>query len=370
MTAQTEPTAPAEQTAPTGVRPFTDADLAAVRAGVERWREQILALSHAVNADPELAYSEHRAAARCADLLAAGGFEVERGAYGLATAFAARAGAGERHVVVCAEYDALPGVGHACGHNVIAASGVGAGLVLAPLAAAAGLRVTALGTPAEEVGGGKVDLLRAGAFDGADAAVMMHPMPWDDYGPESLAIEEWNVTYRGKASHASAAPERGVNALDGVVAGYSAVAMLRQHLRAWQQVHGIISHGGDAPNVVPERTEAMYYLRARSVEDLEDLRTRVRACLEGSAVATGTTVEITQVGNPYLPLRPHAGLVVAFTAACDAVGRPYTPDPAGSPFGGSTDFGDVSQALPGLHADMSVHSWPRSTTPTSSRPTA
>ncbi|MBI4941925.1 MAG: amidohydrolase [Actinobacteria bacterium] len=337
---------------------FTDADLAAVRAGVAQWRGPVLELSRAVNADPELAYAEHRAAARCADLLESGGFAVERAAYGLDTAFAARAGAGDRHVVVCAEYDALPGVGHACGHNVIAASAVGAGLVLAPLAEAAGLRVTVLGTPAEEVGGGKVDLLRAGAFDGADAAVMMHPTPWDDYGPESLAIEEWDVTYRGRASHASAAPELGLNALDGVVAGYQAVAMLRQHLRPFQQVHGIISHGGDAPNVVPERTEAKYYLRARTVADLEDLRHRVRACLEGSAISPGTGIEVKAVGNPYLPLQPHAGLVAAFTAACTALGRPFTPDPAGAAFGGSTDFGDVSQALPGLHADMTIHSWP------------
>jgi amidohydrolase len=339
-------------------RPFSDADLEAVRAGVDRWRTEVLALSHAVNADPEPAYAEHRAAARCADLLENCGLDVERAAYGLPTAFAARAGAGERHVVVCAEYDALPGLGHACGHNVIAASGVGAGLVLAPLAAAAGLRVTVLGTPAEEVGGGKVDLLRANAFAGADAAVMMHPTPFDDYGPQSLAIEEWEVSYRGKASHASYAPELGVNALDGVVAGYTAIAMLRQHLRPLQQVHGTISHGGEAPNVVPERAQARYYLRARTVDDLADLRTRVRGCLDGAAVATGTTVEIAAVGNPYLPLRPHAGLVAAFSAACDALGRPFTPDPAGAPFGGSTDFGDVSQLLPGLHADMAVHSWP------------
>lgn len=338
--------------------PFTAEDLTAVREGVDRWRAEILALSHAINADPELAYEEHRAARRCADLLEQGGFDVERGAYGLPTAFAARTGAGERHVVVCAEYDALPGVGHACGHNVIAASGVGAGLVLGPLAAAAGLRVTVLGTPAEEVGGGKVDLIRAGAFEGADAAVMMHPTPYDDYGPESLAIEEWTVTYRGKASHASAAPELGVNALDGVVAGYQAIAMLRQHLRPWQQVHGIISHGGDAPNVVPERTEAMYYLRAKSSEDLADLRTRVRACLEGSATSTGTSLEVVTVGNPYLPLVPHRGLVAAFTAACDALGRSFTPDPTGNSLGGSTDFGDVSQVLPGLHADMTIRAWP------------
>ncbi|MFZ5870000.1 MAG: amidohydrolase [Actinomycetota bacterium] len=338
--------------------PRRAAALDAVRAGLARHREEIVRLSHEIAADPELAYEEHRAMARCADVLAAAGLDVERGAYGLPTAFAARCGAGDRHVVICAEYDALPEVGHACGHNVIAAAAVGAGLLLAPLAADAGLRVTVLGTPAEERFGGKVDLLAAGAFAGADAALMVHPTPYDDYGPRSLGIDEWQVTYRGKASHASASPELGRNALDGLVAGYQAVAMLRQHLRPYQQVHGIITHGGGAPNVVPERTEGLFYLRARSADDLEDLRARVRACLDGAATATGTTVEVVTVGHSYLPLEPHPGLVRAFTEACEALGREYSPDPRGDQLGGSTDFGNVSQVLPGLHANVAVLSWP------------
>jgi amidohydrolase len=335
-----------------------DESVEQVRQGVARHREALVALSHAIAADPEPAFAEHRAMARCADLLEAAGLEVERGAYGLATAFAARTGSGGRHVVVCAEYDALPEVGHACGHNVIAAAAVGTGLVLAPLAAAAGLRVTVLGTPAEERFGGKIDLIEAGAFDGADAALMVHPAPHDDYAPESLGIDEWEVTYTGRASHASAEPELGRNALDGLVAGYQAIAMLRQHLRPFQQVHGIITHGGDAPNVVPERTTGLFYLRARTPEDLEDLRARVRACLQGAATSTGTDVQVEAVGNTYLPLRPHAGLAAAFTRACESLGRPLTKDPRGDTPGGSTDFGNVSQRLPGLHAMVAVHSWP------------
>lgn len=330
----------------------------AVSQLVDRLGPRLVSLSHDIAADPELAYAEHRAAGRCADLLAEQGFTVERGAFGQPTAFAARLGSAGPHVVICAEYDALPGVGHACGHNVIAAAAVGAGLALAPLLQDAGLRLTVLGTPAEEMGGGKVDLLDAGAFEGVDAALMIHPTPYDHYAPRSLAIEEWRVVYRGRASHASSNPELGLNALDGLVQGYTALAMLRQHLRPKQQVHGVIVDGGEAANVVPERAEASYFLRAGDVGDLEDLRLRARACLSGSATATGTTVEITVEGHVYEPLVPHPGLVAAFTAACEVIGRSFTPDPAGEPIAGSTDFGNVSQRVPGLHADVAVHSWP------------
>jgi amidohydrolase len=318
----------------------------------------LLELSHALYAEPELAYQEIRSAARCAELLESAGFEVERGAYGLPTAFAARTGGRGPHLVICAEYDALPGVGHACGHNVIAASAVGAGIGLAKVADQAGLRLTVLGTPAEESGGGKVDLILAGAFDGVDAAMMVHPAPYDAPGSIGLAIEEWSVVVHGKASHASAEPQLGRNALDGVVAGYSAIAMLRQHLRPHQQVHGIITSGGDAPNIVPERAAAAYYLRAADLADLDDLRARVRACLEGAATSTGTAVEISSEGHVYEPLRQNAGLVAAFAAACESIGRPLSLDPAGPGLSGSTDFGNVSQLVPAVHADLAVHSWP------------
>ena len=337
---------------------FTADDVTAVTSNVEGIAETLVALSHEISADPELSYEEHRAAARCADLLEKNGFVVERASYGQPTSFAARLGSGDTHVVICAEYDALPGVGHACGHNIIAASALGAGIALAPLLDAANMRLTVLGTHAEEVGGGKVDLIDAGAFDGADAALMMHPTPYDDYGPQSLGCEEWIVVYKGKASHASGAPELGLNALDGVIAGYNNISLLRQAFRKFQQVHGVIVDGGEAPNVIPERAEASYYLRAVTMEDLEDLRTRVRACLEGAATATGTTVEISVNGYVYEALKPHEKLVATFTEACDAIGREFLADPSGEELGGSTDFGNVSQRVPGLHADLAVYCSP------------
>jgi amidohydrolase len=330
----------------------------AVLQRIDESATDLVELSHALYDEPELAYQEVRSADRCAALLERSGFDVERGAFGLPTAFAARAGTAGPHVVICAEYDALPGVGHACGHNVIAAAAVGAGLGLLEVADDVGLRVTVLGTPAEEAGGGKVDLINAGAFEGVDVAMMMHPSPFDEPGAVSLAIEEWSVVVTGMASHASSEPELGRNALDGAVAGYTALAMLRQHLAPLQQVHGIITHGGDAPNVVPERASAAYYLRAADMAGLDDLRTRARACLEGAATATGTTVEITSVGHVYEPLHQNPGLVAAFARACESIGRPLTPDPRGVQVSGSTDFGNVSQLVPALHADMAVHSWP------------
>jgi amidohydrolase len=330
----------------------------AVLQRIDESATDLVELSHALYDEPELAYQEVRSADRCAALLERSGFHVERGAFGLPTAFAARAGTAGPHVVICAEYDALPGVGHACGHNVIAAAAVGAGLGLLEVADDVGVRVTVLGTPAEEAGGGKVDLINAGAFEGVDVAMMMHPSPFDEPGAVSLAIEEWSVVVSGMASHASSEPELGRNALDGAVAGYTALAMLRQHLAPLQQVHGIITHGGDAPNVVPERASAAYYLRAADMAGLEDLRTRARACLEGAATATGTTVDITSVGHVYEPLHQNPGLVDAFARACESIGRPLTPDPRGGQVSGSTDFGNVSQLVPALHADMAVHSWP------------
>ncbi len=336
---------------------FEPTQVERIRALVDGASADLIALSHALAADPELAYAEHRSSGRCVDLLSQHGVAVEYPAYGLPTAFAARAGSRGPHLVVCAEYDALPEVGHACGHNVIAASAVGAGLALAPFADELGFRLTVLGTPAEEAGGGKVDLIRAGAFEDVDAAMMVHPSPFDDHAPRALAIEEWDVVVTGHASHASSAPELGRNALDGLVLGYTSIALLRQHLRPLQQVHGIITHGGAAPNIVPDRVTASYYLRAVDAADLDDLRARVQACLEGAATATGTNVEIIRVGNAYEPIDAHTGLAEIFSAACLALGRPYTADPAGA-VSGSTDFGNVSQLVPGLHADLAVHCWP------------
>ncbi len=201
--------------------------------------------------NPEIAFEEHESATRLSRFLADGGMEVEFPAYGLETAFVARSGSTGPEVVICAEYDALPGVGHACGHNLIATAALGAGLALAPLAEDLGCRVTVLGTPAEEQYGGKVDLIGAGAFSDAAAAMMIHPSPFDIVDPAMFAVAHLDVHFRGKESHASFAPHLGVNALDAFVQAYVNVATLRQQLLSSDKVHCIVTHGGDAANIIP-----------------------------------------------------------------------------------------------------------------------
>ncbi len=232
------------------------------RRVTEARRDALVGLSRAIHDRPELCFEEHQAAALVGDALAEAGFEVEAGACGIPTALAARAGSGELSVVVCAEYDALAGVGHACGHNLIAAAAVGAGAALASVADEVGISVTVLGTPAEEGGGGKVLMLERGAFDGAHAAMMVHPWHVDRLEATCLAVDHLEVRFTGRDAHASAAPEKGVNAADAVVLAQVAIGLLRQHLPAGDQVHGIVTKGGDAPNIVPREAIARFMVRA------------------------------------------------------------------------------------------------------------
>ena len=226
---------------------------------------------------PEIAFQEHDTSARLAAFLEHHGFVVEYPAYGLDTAFEAKAGKGGPNVVICAEYDALPGVGHACGHNLIAGSALGAGVALAELTEELGITVTVLGTPAEERFGGKVDLIEAGAFDNVTAAMMVHPAPQDVLDPAMLAVSHIDVEFEGKASHAAFAPGEGLNALDAFVQSYVNVSTLRQTFGATDKVHGIITHGGDAPNVIPDFTRSSWYIRADSKVSLQELEARVHA---------------------------------------------------------------------------------------------
>ena len=228
-------------------------------------REQLTGLSHRLHAHPEVAWAEERAAAWVAAELADAGFDVEANACGLPTAFIARAGTGPLHVGICAEYDALPALGHACGHNIIAAAAVGAGLALAATADDLGLTVTVFGTPAEEGGGGKVYMLERGAFNGVHAAMMVHPGPVDVAEARPFAVSHMLVRYRGQATHAAAYPEQGVNAADAFTIAQVAIGLLRQQLLPSTRVHGIITHGGDAPNAIPDRTEGRWYVRAETL---------------------------------------------------------------------------------------------------------
>ncbi|AOS65545.1 amidohydrolase [Actinoalloteichus hymeniacidonis] len=322
---------------------------------VAQHTEKLLELSHRIHAEPELAFAEHRSMAAVAAAVGAHGFEVTTGVGGLDTAMTASSGGGELVVALCAEYDALPEIGHACGHNIIAAASVGAALALQPVADELGITIRLIGTPAEEIGGGKVLLLERGVFDGVAMAMMVHPSPYEICEPRSRAIADLEVHYRGRESHAAAAPELGVNAADALTVAQVAIGLARQHLEPGQQVHGIVTHGGAAPNIVPAHTSAMFNLRAAEMESLRRLEHRIRCCLEAGAVATGATMETSTVSPDYAELRADSRLVAAYREAIVRLGRvPAGRDEETSRIIGSTDMGNVTQSIPGIHPAIAI----------------
>ena len=331
----------------------------AARARLDTWRTQLIALSHRIHAHPELGFEEERASTWLAEILTEAGFTVHGGICDLPTAFLARAGSGPLHLAICAEYDCLPGIGHACGHNIIAAMAAGAGIATAAVADDVGLTVHVIGTPAEEMGGGgKILLLERGAFAGMHAAMMVHPAPTDEVTPVSLANSYFEVRYTGKEAHAAAFPERGVNAADALTIAQVAIGLLRQHIRATDRIHGIITKGGDAPNIIPAHTIAKYAVRAQTVDDLEEIRTKVLRCFEAGALATGSTLEIGGHRSPYAQLRHDPEMAAAYRRNAEALGRVF-PDPtAPSRPGGSTDMGNVSIILRSIHPKIGIHSLP------------
>jgi amidohydrolase len=330
---------------------------ARVATEVERRRDRLIEVSRAIHARPELLYEERFAAGLLAGELEAAGLAVERGAYGVETAFAATAGApdgaGPTVAVLC-EYDALPGIGHGCGHNLIAAMGLGAGLAAAAVAADAGGRLVVLGTPAEEGGGGKIRLLEAGAFEDVDAAMMAHPAGVDRAEATVIAIATWRVEYEGVGAHAAASPERGRNALDAAVLGYNAVAALRQHIADDERVHGIFLEAGRKPNIVPSRAVAEWYVRSRTLDSLQALKDRVRACLEAGAAAAGCQLTIAPTCPEYSELRSNRPLLDLYRANSEAAGRTVPPLAPGERFAVSTDMGNVSLACPSIHPLVAV----------------
>ena len=319
-------------------------------AAVESRRAQLIALSTRIHDCPEVKFEEHHSAAWLAEYLESLGFTVERPAYGMATAFVARMGSGRPRVAVLCEYDALPGIGHGCGHNIIAAAGVGAAAALAELLPETGGTLVVLGTPAEEGGGGKILMAQRGAFEAVDAAMMVHPAGMDLAAMPVLAFSLVEVEYRGSAAHASAFAHRGINALDALVTAYNAVAQLRQHIRATERIHGIITDGGQAPNVVPERAAGVFCIRAANEPQLARLKQRVFACFHAGAQATGAQVHLQTVGDDYSELWTNAPLAAAYAANLARLGRTVV-DIANVPpsIAGSTDMGNVSKLVPAIH---------------------
>ena len=331
------------------------------RESIDGLRDKLLDLSHRVHATPELGYEEVRSSAWVAEMLSDSGFDVEPGICDLPTAFIARAGSGPLHLAICAEYDSLPAVGHACGHNMIAAMAVGAGIAAARVADDAGLTVSVIGTPAEEVGdaGGKILLLERGAFEGQHLAMMVHPAPFDIVIPKIIAAATFEVHYTGKEAHASAFPERGINAADALTVAQTAIGLLRQHIRHTDRVHGIITKGGDAPNIIPARTSAKYMVRAQSLDELDEIRSKVNRCFEAGALATGSTLAIVGGSKPYSEMHHDGEVAALYRSNAEALGRAF-PD-LGSLLeraAASTDMGNISLSLPSIHPMIGIASLP------------
>jgi amidohydrolase len=326
-------------------------------------QQELLDLSHRIHAHPELGFEEERACGWVADALNEAGFHIERGVCGLDTAFSATAGKGPLHIGICAEYDCLPGIGHACGHNMIAAMAVGAGIAAAKVADELGLKVTVFGTPAEEVGNasGKILMLERGAFEGVHAAMMVHPAPFEILEMHLIAASMFDVHYAGKEAHAAAFPEQGINAADALTVAQVAIGLLRQHIRQTDRVHGITTHGGDAPNVVPAHTSARYIVRAENLEELKDIRAKVYRCFEAGALATGATLEIRGGDKPYAEVEYDHEISLIYKRNAEALGRAF-PDlgPLVERITGSTDMGNVSQAIPSIHPGIGINSLPAS----------
>src|SRR5579884_1377472 len=322
-------------------------------------RERLVKLSHRIHANPELAFEEERAAAWVAGALDAGGLRVEAGICDLPTAFVATAGNGPLHVAICAEYDALPYIGHACGHNLMAAMATGVGIAMAQIADDLGLTIEVIGTPAEEEGnaGGKILLLERGAFEGVHAAMLVHPSPtpFDTIGASTLAVALFDVHYTGKASHAGVAPEQGINAADAMTIAQVAIGLLRQQLPSTIRISGIVTDGGEAANIIPSHTSARYNLRAPTFEELLDLRAKVTRCFEAGALATGAQLEIVGGDKPYAHMVQNAALAELYRRNAEALGRVVQQGPRS---GAGTDMGNISLVIPSIQPNIGINCLP------------
>lgn len=329
------------------------AKLTASRA-IESADASLRNLSLDIHAHPELGFEEHHAHEALTAFLDAQGFAVERGAFGMPTAFRATAGSGAPTIAVFCEYDALPEIGHACGHNLIAASGVAVGLALKAALGPGQGTVVVLGGPAEEGGGGKVMLLERGALEGVDAAMMLHPSPGDSAWANLIAREEVHVRYHGKNAHAGAAPWEGVNALDALVMAYNGISAMRQQMRPTDRVHGVITEGGVKPNIIPDTAAAEYYIRARNMHELELLRAKVAGCFEGAAAAAGCTVDIETVGNTYAEVVTNTVMAEAYCENMQQFELVLPRGGQGGIAGASTDMGNISYAVPSIHPSFGI----------------
>jgi len=319
--------------------------------------DELAKISRAIHAQPELAFKEYFACETLTDALKRHGFTPQTGVFTLETAFEAQINSPQEGptVAILAEYDALPGIGHACGHNIIATAALGAALGLKAVQEVLPGHVRLIGTPAEERGGGKELMARAGAFDGVDAAMMIHPAGVNLASMPCICVAEVQVVYHGKSAHASAMPHKGINALDGLLLAYQAISNLRQHIRSSERIHGIITQGGDAPNIVPNQTTGEFYVRAANEKDLAKLKPRVQACFDAGATGSGCKVDVNWANVDYLDLNTNWPLADQFRRHGENLGRNFVPFEQALKFGaGSTDMGNVSYRVPSIHPMLAV----------------
>ena len=321
---------------------------------VDRVADTLISASHAIHENPELNFEEHFAHEVLTGILEDEGLKPTRGAYDLETAFEASVGDKGSTIAVLCEYDALPDIGHACGHNIIATAGLGAGLAAATVAERMGGALRILGTPAEEGGGGKVFMADRGAFNDVDAAMMVHPASGDLVRMNTIAIQRLHVAYQGKAAHAAAAPHRGHNALDAAVLGYQNVAALRQHIKPDERIHGIFIESGAKPNIVPERSSMEWYVRSKNAKSLEPLKKRVLNCLEAGGHATSCSMSHDWIDPYYADMVDNETICTLYSANASNIGRTLLEPDAELKVVGSTDMGNVSYLVPSIHPMIAV----------------
>lgn len=327
-------------------------------AEVDHRHAELVDISLRIHANPEVAFEEVKSAALLADFLEGNGFAVERGICQIPTAFRASFGSGEPRVAIIAEYDALPGIGHGCGHNIIGTASCAAGIAVRSLVEETGGTVLVIGTPAEEAAGGKVYMATRGAFDGLTCAMMVHPGNRNTAVAYALACLELDVEFTGRPAHAAARPEAGLNALDAMVTAFVNIGLLRQQVRDSARIHGIITDGGQAVNVIPHHTAAKLLIRTEEDDYMDDvLKPKVLACFEGAAKATGC--ELTYKWGEesrYKTVRTNMALADVFRANMEALGRTVV-DPESRRSMGSTDMGNVTQIVPGIHPAIAIAPW-------------
>jgi len=326
-----------------------------VKDSVELQRQQLTQLSLNIHDNPELGFEEEKAATWLTSYLEENGFNVERGIAGLATAFRATYGQGSPRIALLAEYDALPKMGHGCGHNIIATSAVGAAVASKSIIDQLGGRVVVLGTPGEEVFGGKIDMVKAGAFEEMDVAMIVHPDVRNMVTIQALACSSLEVEFFGQPAHAAAQPYKGVNALEAMILAFNSINSLRQHIKGEARIHGIITDGGEAPNIVPAHSAAVFLIRAPDNEYLAELKGKALNCFTGASVANGARLEYRWRDRSYAPMKNNATLAGLFKQNLESLGRQVEAfDPR---FGfGSTDMGNVSQVVPSIHPTIAIAS--------------